>query len=70
MKNELKLRKELYDRKYILSAIDAYVDICSVEMEENADYYYCLFYRSIVDVTIVIQEFENYLIGLQRKYEY
>lgn len=70
MNNCLKLNKELYARKIIEEVIKVYSEICTVHLIDNEEYYDCRFLDTVMDKEITMKEFEDYLIGLTRKYEY
>lgn len=70
MNDCLKLNKELYAKKIIEEVIKDYSEICIVYLTENEGYYKCKFLDTVMDKKITMKEFEDYLIGLTRKYEY
>lgn len=67
--NRLFLNKSIYDKKYILIAIQDYCRISKIKIEEQQEYYICIFEHCIYDTIMTIKEFENYLIGITRKYD-
>ena len=70
MNDCLKLSKEFYTKNIIEKVIKDYSEICNVRLIEEEKYYNCIFIDTIMDAEITMKEFEDYLIGLTRKYEY
>lgn len=70
MNNCLSLSKEIYGRNIIEKVIKAYSEICDVQIVEHKKYYDCIFRKTLMDTELTMKEFEDYLIGLTRKYEY
>ena len=61
----LLLKKEIYQRKSVLKAIDAYCSIATISFKENETDWICEFIKTEYDPTLTIQEFENYIISLE-----
>ena len=57
--------KYIYDKKYILRAIEDYKDFAEIVLTEKDLYYICEFKNAKYDKTETEQEFANYLIELQ-----
>ncbi len=70
MNNSLSLKKELYTLESILETVDAYKKLCSCKIDDDGDEYRVSFNRCLYDVSMTMQEFENYLISKERKNEY
>ena len=62
---ELRIIKELYQEKNIHLAIKAYKGISDVFFQEQDNYWILLFTNCKYNEAKTIQEFENYLIGLE-----
>ena len=62
--NELFLFSEIYKQRQIEETIDAFSDLCSVDVVEYEDGFGCVFSDLRYDVEITKKEFENYLIDL------
>lgn len=60
----VKLNREIYNEKTVISAIDAYKDLCSIELTESEKYFDCCFENCKYDEALTACEFENYLIDL------
>ena len=60
--NSLFLSKELYNREIIDFAVEAYHDICNVEVCDSEEYFVCKFEDCIYSESITMKEFENYII--------
>ncbi len=63
--NELKLIKEIYQKKNIHQAIVAYRGISDVNLQDQGNYWILQFTNCKYDEARTIREFENYLIGLE-----
>ncbi len=59
-----KYHKEIYDKKALLKAIDAYEGIVQITLSEDASYYHCLFSHFESDASLTVSHFSNYLIDL------
>ena len=70
MKNKLFLRKEIYSIYFIEQAISDYRHICTVDIENTNDYYICAIKNAVTDLQLIMNEFEDYLIGLIGKNEF
>lgn len=70
MNDCLKLSKEVYVKDIIEQVIKDYSEICVVHLNEDERYFNCVFFDTVMDKKITMKEFEDYLIGLTRKYEY
>lgn len=70
MSNCLRLSKELYLKNIIEKVIEDYSEICNVKIVDEGNYFECIFVDTIMDMETTMKEFEDYLIGLTRKYEY
>lgn len=57
--------KRIYEKKYILQAIEDYRDFAEIAMSEDDLYYICEFKNTKYDKTETEREFANYLIELQ-----
>ena len=65
MKNECLFNKNVYPREVIIYAINDYKNISEIELyKENNDYYRCRFNKCLLDPSIVMNEFANYLIEI------
>lgn len=65
MKNECLFNKNVYPKEVIASAIDDYKNISEIELYEvDNDYYRCRFSKCLLDPSIVMYEFANYLIEI------
>ena len=62
--NELYLNKLIYNKSSILQAQNAYRNICTIFINENADYWICEFQNCKYEEVITIKEFENFLIDI------
>ena len=70
MNKQLMLNKQIYNSEIVDEVIEVYSAICTVNVLEDEKYIYCDFINSVTDIEVTIKEFEDYLIGLTRKYEY
>lgn len=70
MNNCLRLNKDIYSRNIIEKVSDAYTQLCEIQIVERETFFECKFFNTITDTELTMNEFENYLIGLSRKYEY
>ncbi len=65
MKNECLFNKNVYPKEVIASAIDDYRNISEIELyEEDNNYYKCRFNKCLLAPSIVMNEFNNYLIEI------
>ena len=62
--NKLMLSKDLYEIQAIKKATDAFVELVQISVQEDENYYVCLFEKCIYSQEQTIKEFENYLIDL------
>lgn len=60
--NDLKLNKELYDRKDIVSVAKVFSHLAMIRIEDDNDYWKCRFENCRYDTEQTKREFENYLI--------
>lgn len=70
MNNCLQLNKDIYSRDIIEKVSEVYAQMCDVQIVEKDTFFECRFFNTITDMELTMKEFENYLIGLSRKYEY
>ena len=65
MKSNIQLyHKAFYRLPILLTAIDDYRRIATINLSDEVEYYRCTFTNCVVDSTRVICEFNNYLIEL------
>ena len=64
MKNECLFNKNVYPKEVIASAIDDYKNISEIELCEEDDFYRCRFNKCLLGPSIVMNEFNNYLIEI------
>lgn len=62
--NEQVYTKIFYSQEVLNKAINDYKKIAKIKLFEDGEYYKCEFFQSAVDIQIVINEFNNYLIEL------
>lgn len=62
---KLLLKKQIYQKECVLSAISAYGEIASVFLREDETDWICDFIWTKYDQSLTIKEFENYVIGLE-----
>lgn len=62
--NERVYTKDFYSKVVLNQAIDDYKKIAKIKLLEEGKHYKCVFFRCAVDVQLVINEFDNYLIEL------
>lgn len=63
MSNYLLLNKEIYEKDSILFVINVFGQLCNIKLEDEDNYYRCLFLNCVNDEELTRKEFENYLIN-------
>lgn len=64
MINKKNFNKNIYAKKHITEAINAYRNLCSIKIVENDNYYELFMEHYKANPNLIWCEFENYLIGL------
>ena len=59
------LKKQFYQKKNILCAIEAYSAIAAISFTEDEMNWICDFVRTEYEQSLTVKEFENYVIGLE-----
>lgn len=62
--DNLYLNKEIYDRKLIIQASNDFAQLAMVRVTDGDSYWICSFEQCKVSSSRIMNEFENYLIGL------
>lgn len=63
--SELCISKRIYSEYSLRQAIRAYSSFAAISFEEQADYWSLHFSNCVYDASVTVQEFENYIIGVE-----
>lgn len=62
---ELNLKKCIYSKKNVLKAIDEYKNLCHIDILDATEKMILVFKECLYDEKLTVNEFENYVIGLE-----
>ena len=68
--NELYLNNSIFPKEPVCLAVEAFSEICQMEIKQVGEYLMCSFFDCKEDVDLTKKEFENYLIGYMKQNGY